>query len=75
MQVRVSSDELDRHLKKEISAFKDALRKASGPTTGQVRLKWFQVFMHFQYLCLFVEYCSFYIYLAIIKETFIFVLY
>lgn len=47
MQVRVSSDELDRHLKKEISAFKDALRKASGPTTGQVNLTWFQVFYAF----------------------------
>ncbi|CAI9733711.1 autophagy-related protein 101 [Octopus vulgaris] len=40
--VRVSSDELDRYLKKEIASFRDALRKTNGATTGQISLEFYE---------------------------------
>ncbi|CAH1782809.1 unnamed protein product [Owenia fusiformis] len=40
--VAVSSDELDRAVKKEIKAFRDALRNDDGNNTGQISLEFFQ---------------------------------
>ena len=42
VQVRVSSDELDRHIKNEIVAFRDALRSGDVNGSGQIALEFYQ---------------------------------